>query len=213
MNQTTNYNLNQWQRHDRVLMDDFNADNAKIDAALAKHDAAITAEASARQTAVAAAEGKISWVKLLDMTTSANAAQVDIDVSKLDLTKYHKMELHLRLPVTSGKGHIRLLCNGETKAYYNGTSGPYEGIANFSISPGYQMPQMAELYLGDGVMSMGRSSYRGDADGKPNIGMSQSTVFLCWPKSVTQLKKLQLKVDEPDTMGKGAKIYLYGLRK
>ncbi len=35
LKETTNYKLNQWERHDRVLMDDFNADNAKIDAALA----------------------------------------------------------------------------------------------------------------------------------------------------------------------------------
>ena len=34
-NQTPNYALNQWERDDRVLMEDFNADNAKIDAALA----------------------------------------------------------------------------------------------------------------------------------------------------------------------------------
>ena len=35
-NQTPNYALNQWSRDDRVLMEDFNADNAKIDTALAK---------------------------------------------------------------------------------------------------------------------------------------------------------------------------------
>ena len=34
-NQTPNYRLSQWERTDRVLMEDFNADNAKIDAALA----------------------------------------------------------------------------------------------------------------------------------------------------------------------------------
>ena len=33
-NQTPNYRLSQWERTDKVLMDDFNADNAKIDAAL-----------------------------------------------------------------------------------------------------------------------------------------------------------------------------------
>ena len=36
-NQTPNYALNQWERDDRVLMEDFNADNAKIDAALGEH--------------------------------------------------------------------------------------------------------------------------------------------------------------------------------
>ena len=35
MTKTTNYQLNHWAKSDRVMMDDFNADNAKIDAALA----------------------------------------------------------------------------------------------------------------------------------------------------------------------------------
>ena len=34
MNYTQNYQLNQWEKTDRVLMEDFNEDNAKIDAAL-----------------------------------------------------------------------------------------------------------------------------------------------------------------------------------
>lgn len=34
MTKTTNYQLNQWAKSDRILMDDFNADNRKIDAAL-----------------------------------------------------------------------------------------------------------------------------------------------------------------------------------
>ena len=34
MNHTTNYQLSQWAKSDRLMMDDFNADNAKIDAAL-----------------------------------------------------------------------------------------------------------------------------------------------------------------------------------
>mgnify|MGYP001152876093 CR=1 FL=1 len=40
-NHTENYQLSQWERSDRILMEDFNADNAKIDAAL-------KAEANAR---------------------------------------------------------------------------------------------------------------------------------------------------------------------
>ena len=35
MKKTTNYQLNQWEKTDRIMMDDFNADNAKIEAALA----------------------------------------------------------------------------------------------------------------------------------------------------------------------------------
>ena len=38
-NQTTNYQLNQWEATDQILRTDFNADNAKVDAALAGLDA------------------------------------------------------------------------------------------------------------------------------------------------------------------------------
>ena len=34
MTKTTNYQLNQWEKTDRVMMEDFNADNAKLEAAL-----------------------------------------------------------------------------------------------------------------------------------------------------------------------------------
>ena len=34
MEQTSNYQLSQWNKTDRILMENFNADNAKIDAAL-----------------------------------------------------------------------------------------------------------------------------------------------------------------------------------
>ena len=46
MDHTTNHQLSQWENTDRVLMEDFNADNAKIDAALrAEADARAAADA------------------------------------------------------------------------------------------------------------------------------------------------------------------------
>ena len=46
-NHTPNYQLSQWSRDDRILMDDFNADNAKIDGALSEGKAAREVLASA----------------------------------------------------------------------------------------------------------------------------------------------------------------------
>lgn len=46
-NQTANYALNQWSRTDQVRMDDFNADNAKIDAALTAQAGALAAHTEA----------------------------------------------------------------------------------------------------------------------------------------------------------------------
>ena len=41
MNHTTNYQLSQWESTDRILMSDFNSDNAKLDEALKSHDDAL----------------------------------------------------------------------------------------------------------------------------------------------------------------------------
>ena len=60
MNQTSNYQLNQWQLHDRVMMQDFNADNAKIDAALHALDTAVDAKAD--QTALTALQTTVNQV-------------------------------------------------------------------------------------------------------------------------------------------------------
>lgn len=46
MNQTTNYQLSQWDGEDRILREDFNADNVKIDAALKAEAAARAALAA-----------------------------------------------------------------------------------------------------------------------------------------------------------------------
>ena len=45
-NHTPNYQLSQWERDDRILMEDFNADNAKIDAALAAQAETLTDHAA-----------------------------------------------------------------------------------------------------------------------------------------------------------------------
>lgn len=45
-NHTPNYGLSQWEKTDKVLMEDFNADNAKLDDALTALSAALDGKAS-----------------------------------------------------------------------------------------------------------------------------------------------------------------------
>lgn len=63
---TPNLQLNQWAATDPVVRTDFNADNAKIDAAV----------------------GANPWVKLKEITTAAAAAQVDVDMSDVNISGY-----------------------------------------------------------------------------------------------------------------------------
>ena len=64
MNKTANFQLNQWEKTDRIMMEDFNRDNAAIDAALKSNADAITAETAAREAADTAL-GKKAGLQLI----------------------------------------------------------------------------------------------------------------------------------------------------
>ncbi len=51
MNKTANFQLTQWEKTDRIMMEDFNRDNAAIDAALKSNAEAVAAETAAREAA------------------------------------------------------------------------------------------------------------------------------------------------------------------
>lgn len=70
-NKTANLQLNQWVLTDPLLMEDMNEDNRKLDAAV----------------------GSSPYVKLMDVTSAANAQQIDLDLSGIDFSKYAKVEI------------------------------------------------------------------------------------------------------------------------
>ena len=49
MNKTANFQLTQWEKTDRIMMEDFNRDNAAIDAALKSNADKVAAETAARE--------------------------------------------------------------------------------------------------------------------------------------------------------------------
>lgn len=51
MNKTANFQLTQWEKTDRIMMEDFNRDNAAIDTALKSSADAVAAETAARKAA------------------------------------------------------------------------------------------------------------------------------------------------------------------
>lgn len=119
MHQTTNYQLNQWEKTDRILMADFNSDNSKLDAALkasadaataevvartaadaaetAARTAADAAEIAARTAAVQAARDACPLVLLRSVTTSADANQIDLSLAEIDWESYGDVLIYMRL--------------------------------------------------------------------------------------------------------------------
>lgn len=116
MQKTENYQLCHWVASDRVLMEDFNSDNTKLEAALTGLAAADAAEQNARAAQDTALAQQISQlavsvpiVKLLDQAVTSEQTRLDIDMSQIDLTQYAEI---LILPMLSAATNtVYLTCN------------------------------------------------------------------------------------------------------
>ena len=73
MQQTGNYQLNQWEKADRIQMEDFNGDNSKVDAALKGQAEALAAETAARE-ALAAVVAKCGNCRVESFTYTGTGA-------------------------------------------------------------------------------------------------------------------------------------------
>ena len=131
MTKTTNYQLNQWAKSDRIRMDDFNADNAKIDAAL-----------KANADAIAETVAAFPLVKIKEVTLGSSTAAYTLDVSDVDFTQYYSIELFC--DAASISGGISLQVNGITSGYCQGNasgggSGYDSTTANMGLLGGKMM--------------------------------------------------------------------------
>lgn len=73
MTSTEHLQLNQWAPEDRILRQDFNSDNAKVDAA------------------VAALEGELRPTLIREVVTSAAADVVQLDISDIDWSQWSRV--------------------------------------------------------------------------------------------------------------------------
>lgn len=84
---TETLGLNQWQLSDAFLMEEMNADNRKVDAA------------------VKTLGGKAEFVPLKTFTTQANpsgVSQIDVQVSDIDFTDWQFVIMDCTIPATGG---------------------------------------------------------------------------------------------------------------
>ena len=87
-NHTTNYDLNQWEGTDKVLRTEFNADNAKIDAALKTNADAIAAETAARTAALGQKADQSALSSLAQTVSGHTAALTQLGNCQLYHTTY-----------------------------------------------------------------------------------------------------------------------------
>ena len=188
MRKTANYELNQWDPGDRILREEFNGDNARIDAALAG----------------------MPYVKLVDVTTDVAANQVDIDVSKIDFGSFAKIELCIE---SWNCGYLSLRVNGLIVYTQQQTSGSASGfesttnaLAGFMLENGtpaaillFNTP-LPEAYIHCVSFQAASSSYTG-----------YHRVSTCKWKELHTLNVVATGAGM--TIPTGTRILLYGVRK
>lgn len=103
LNTTEHYQLNQWDGSDRIMREDFNADNRKTEEALTE-----LAEAVEQKVGQAEVDAAQMWVKIGESKLSQDASQISFKFS--DLAQYHTVRVYLL-----GSGGWRpTLCWGNT---------------------------------------------------------------------------------------------------
>jgi len=205
MKQTTNHQLNQWDKTDRIQMEDFNADNAKIDAALAAEaaarEAAVATEASARE----AGDAAVPLVKVADVTLQAAASQFDVPVGTITAEEYTCLFIRPLLDFGSTNSYCTVRCNNTTGYRMAGNSKDYGGQAYSNRYAGNDTA--LEIFLNaNGVYMFSRSmTYQGNSD----TFCAQVT-----DNSVAEngIQTLNFILSE-DTFNAGSRVIVYGLKK
>lgn len=152
MEKTPRYQLSQWEKTDRILMEDFNADNANLEAALASlaADTARLSSAKADLTALNSAKSalqtedarlnsvKLEFVTLMDETFSANGEtyiKLPVDGPAIGQLAIVNLEIYPRHSTTyymSANSNL----NGTFWEVRDGVN-PNIGIAKLSSTPSH----------------------------------------------------------------------------
>ena len=104
MQKTQNFQLNQWEKTDRIMMEDFNSDNARLEAALN------------------AIWETFPLVKLVSLTLPTETTHTELDLSSIDLTDYRLLQLYVRFPSgTIPSYYLALQVNDLSNGYINRT--------------------------------------------------------------------------------------------
>lgn len=181
MQHTASYGLSQWDSDDRILRTDFNSDNAKIDAALAA----------------------LPYRKLKEITTTASAQQVDIDLSDLDITAYHKLEFYFTFPSETCSS-IAVRINGVSSNYFQENHNTSDSSALATIvanTPAYAGASCMIWRIGSGILCETISGRSGS-----NLYDSLMGYSIAAHGAPTTLNLLG------DTIKAGSNLSIYGVR-
>ena len=142
MNYTENYQLNQWEQTDRVLMEDFNADNQRLDSAL---------------STVTALATKSRFTKLKEFTSTEASSFLEIYLNDIDWAAWDKVHVDIQAP--RGGSYYFYVADAES-------SSGHIGSISCSSNSGSWSPRMTFNvgFRSDRILDVTCGSFRGPTD-------------------------------------------------
>ncbi|MDR0952547.1 MAG: hypothetical protein LBM18_06455 [Oscillospiraceae bacterium] len=205
-NKTANFQLNQWVPNDPVLMEDFNADNQRIDAVLGELDSNSMIR------------------KLADVTvTQSGVKLIDFDLSGIDMTQYSLLWLN-RVTGTNptgyslccGVNHMEMSTNGHGSKYVRiqvgSDPGTYWSENSYSTTFSSYTGQLTFHMNGKDTLEWNDTDTRFRVKPSSWSGSTSSSIGGLAP---TDLTSIQVKYDYNGTTDFpiGNRYSLVGLRK
>lgn len=144
MNKTANFQLTQWEKTDRILMEEFNSDNEKIDTALKAN----ADDVAAAQAATTALEKRTGLKHIQTLSVSAAAAKVSWPIN-INWGEWAEVYVVVSLNISNFNSTYFLVVNDGSGSYAATSRATL--ISNVKGSCGatvYPMFNAAGTYLG-----------------------------------------------------------------
>ena len=114
--QTEHYSLNQWQPEDKVLREEFNQDNAKI------------------ETTIADVEEHCKLIKVTELVLAESGSQANLSLSTVDMNQFSMLKVIINSK-TSAEGMKMRFNNMTTNIYYSSNDTASNLQDSIMISP------------------------------------------------------------------------------
>ncbi len=193
MNTTEHYQLNQWEGSDRIMREDFNADNRKTEEALTE-----LADTVAQKIGQAEVDATLKWVKIGESVLSGSAKGVSVSVGNAE-----QYRCFLLLFDVKGGTQVDLNWTGAaTSGLLNNGWDPLERA--FGILTAFLMP------MGGALIQRVCDFTAGSSSNSPEMYLPQAATS----GTVTVEVRAQSGQDTTSAvMQGGSALYVYGLRK
>lgn len=190
MQKTTNYQLNQWDSGDRILREDFNQDNKKLD------------------DAIAALRDASPLVKLRDVTLQSSQAKAEVSLSGLDLTPYRELLIYPRFSASTTENSSIYLTVNDLPKYSDDATDSWPGIVTIKMrsDAAAQFSARITLLLGGVLAASQTYTYLDGSSFKTTVSNWRNAAI-----STEDLTKMAL-VCSAGLMGAGSRISVLGIR-